>query len=177
MKGGGIGMPLGNLTSQFFANVYLNELDQFVKHILKVRHYIRYVDDFVLLYPSQGYLRNCKDQIKQFLKFKLKIELHPEKSKIIFLNRGVDFLGLRIFPHHTILRKKNLRKFKRKLEVYSKEYFGQLIEYDTIYDFLEGWCAHSKNANTYKLRKLVLEQVEKKFPNEVSTKEVNRGLN
>ena len=84
------GMPLGNLTSQFFANVYLNELDYFVKHKLKVKYYIRYVDDFVILHSSKKQLEIWLSQINNFLKRELKLEIHPEKSRIISLSRGID---------------------------------------------------------------------------------------
>lgn len=173
-SGGGIGMPLGNLTSQFFANVYLNELDQFVKHKLKVRYYIRYVDDFVIFHNFRSHLAVLKQEIDNFLKNKLSLNLHPDKSKIISLKNGVDFLGLRIFDYHKILRKKNLRKFKRKLDQYGLEYDSQLISYDKIYNFLEGWQAYAKNADTYNLRKKILTEMEDKFSNEISTKEVNK---
>ena len=80
-------MPLGNLTSQFFANVYLNELDSFVKHKLKAKYYIRYVDDFVILHQSRENLEIWKGQINEFLNNRLKLKLHPDKSKIISLSR------------------------------------------------------------------------------------------
>ena len=76
-------MPLGNLTSQFFANIYLNELDYFVKHELKAKYYIRYVDDFVILHESKEQLQVWKEKINAFLRIKLKLELHKDKSKII----------------------------------------------------------------------------------------------
>jgi hypothetical protein len=101
----GIGMPLGNLTSQFFANFYLNELDYFVKHKLKARHYLRYVDDFVILHRDKGILETRKQEIDLFLKQNLEIELHPEKSRIIPLNKGVTFLGFRIFSKYRLLKK------------------------------------------------------------------------
>ena len=82
-------MPLGNLTSQFFANVYLNELDSYVKHVLKIKYYIRYVDDFVILHESREQLGVWKEQIDRFLREKLKIELHQQKSRIIPLSRGI----------------------------------------------------------------------------------------
>ena len=91
------GMPLGNLTSQFFANVYLNELDYFVKHNLKAKYYLRYVDDFVILHQSKEQLEIWKDKINYFLNNNLRLELHQEKSKIISLSRGIDFVGFRNF--------------------------------------------------------------------------------
>ena len=85
-------MPLGNLTSQFFANIYLNELDYFVKHTLRAKYYIRYVDDFVILHNSKEKLENWKSEIERFLKDKLKLELHPQKSRIIPLSKGIYFV-------------------------------------------------------------------------------------
>ena len=77
----GVGMPIGNLTSQFFANVYLHQLDLFVKHQLKAKYYIRYVDDFVILHKDKRMLQIWEDRINEFLRESLKIELHPDKTK------------------------------------------------------------------------------------------------
>ena len=87
----GKGMPLGNLTSQFFANVYLNELDYFIKQNLKVKYYIRYVDDFVLLHKSKEMLEHYKKGISIFLETSLSISLHPDKSAVFPLYRGLIF--------------------------------------------------------------------------------------
>src|SRR3989338_1331406 len=112
----GKGMPLGNLTSQFLANVYLNELDQHVKHILKARYYIRYVDDFVILSSSVEELKTYKEKINAFLHEKLALELHPDKSDILLLRQGIGFLGFRIFYHHRLIKQKNLRHFEKKFK-------------------------------------------------------------
>ena len=143
------GMPLGNLTSQFFANVYLNELDYFVKHVLKVKYYIRYVDDFVILHESKKQLETWKKQIDRFLREKLKIELHPQKSRIIPLSRGVDFVGFRNFYYRKLLRKRNIRNMKRKIELFKK---GEM-DFRDLYESYQGWQAYAKWANTHKLRK------------------------
>jgi len=111
----GKGMPLGNLTSQFFANVYLNELDYFIKYNSKIKYYIRYVDDFVVLHNSKQQLEEWKTQINNFLKEKLKLELHPNKSKIIPLSKGIDFVGFRNFYYFKLLRKRNIVSMKKKL--------------------------------------------------------------
>ena len=142
------GMPLGNLTSQFFANVYLNELDYFVKHKLKAGHYIRYVDDFVLFHNSKKQLEIWKSSIDSFLKKELKIELHPEKSKIISLLRGIDFVGFRNFYHHKLLRKRNIKKILVKIERYNNEEINK----EKITESFQGWNAYAKWANAYKLR-------------------------
>lgn len=172
----GKGMPLGNLTSQFFANVYLNELDQFVKHKLKAKYYLRYVDDFVILNRSREQLEIYKEKINRFLRKTLGLQLHPEKSKIVPLDNGTTFLGLRIFAYHKMLRKRNLRKFARKCAQLYMEYVRGLISYDKVYDFFEGWFAWSKHANTYRFRRSISKSFEEKFKHEISTKEVNRYL-
>ncbi|MBN2052944.1 hypothetical protein JW756_05550 [Candidatus Woesearchaeota archaeon] len=173
----GKGMPLGNLTSQFFANVYLNELDQYIKHELKARHYInyiRYVDDFVILHRSAERLEYCKEQINRFLKDELALQLHPDKSKIHPLYTGTDFLGLRIYPYHRLLKRRNLRKFRKKLELMHSEYKVKKVKYDAIYDFLEGWTAYSKYTNTFKLRRKQIAHAENLFGGALSNKELNR---
>jgi len=171
----GKGMPLGNLTSQFFANVYLNELDQYVKHKLHVSYYIRYVDDFVLLKVSKQSLEQSSTQIESFLGFHLRLSLHPTKSKIFPLSAGTDFLGIRIFPHHKLLRKKNLRKFQRKLHAYYDTYSTDPSAYDILYNFLEGWCAYARNANTYRYRRGLLQEFEERCTG-MASKEVCRYL-
>jgi len=144
----GKGMPLGNLTSQFLANVYLNELDYFIKHELKIKYYIRYVDDFVIFHSSRTQLEIWKKEIDNFLREKLKIELHPQKTKIISLSRGVDFVGFRNFYHHRLLRKRNIRNIKRKIQYFK----DGLIDTDKFAEIWQGWNAYAKWANTYKLR-------------------------
>ena len=98
------GLPIGNLTSQLFANVYLNELDQFMKHQLKEKHYIRYADDFVILHPQRDHCLEIVKSINRFLKDVLKLELHPNKITIRKFSQGVDFLGYVCFPHFVIPR-------------------------------------------------------------------------
>ncbi|MBW2982604.1 reverse transcriptase/maturase family protein, partial [Candidatus Woesearchaeota archaeon] len=115
------GMPLGNMTSQFFANVYLNDLDQFIKRRLKAKNYLRYVDDFVILHESKEKLEEYKDKIEKYL-MNLKLELHPDKSKIFPLYKGVDFLGFKVFYSHKRARKRNVSHFKRRLEKLKKSY-------------------------------------------------------
>ena len=159
--GGGInnfeskGMPLGNLTSQFFANVYLNELDYFIKHKLKAKYYIRYVDDFVILHNSKQQVEEWKEQINEFLKEKLKLELHPEKSRIIPLSEGIDLVGFRNFYHYKLLRKRNIRKILTKIE----EYKNDIISKEKMIEIFQGWQAYAKWANTYKLRKEIIKDI------------------
>lgn len=100
----GVGLPLGNLTSQLFANVYLNELDQFVKHRLKGHFYVRYADDFVVMSEDRSYLEATRRQVEDFLWNRLRLQLHPDKVSIMTAASGVDFLGWVHFPDHRVLR-------------------------------------------------------------------------
>lgn len=168
------GMPLGNLTSQFFANVYLNELDNFVKHTLKAEHYIRYVDDFVIMHCSAEQLEEYKEKINCFLNERLALQLHPDKSKIRTLHAGTNFLGLRIFSNHKLLKKSNIRKFKNKLSRIHGQYAEKEIAYDDVYAFLEGWLTYAKNANSYNLRKKIAKELEAKFKGMIAEVEINR---
>ena len=108
------GLPLGNLTSQLLVNIYMNEFDQFVKHKLKTKHYIRYADDFVLFSDNKKRLEDKIEPIKYFLKNKLKLEIHEDKIQIKTLSSGVDFLGWVHFSDHRVLRTKTKKRmFKR----------------------------------------------------------------
>ncbi|MBI2063914.1 MAG: group II intron reverse transcriptase domain-containing protein [Candidatus Yanofskybacteria bacterium] len=113
----GIGLPLGNLTSQLFVNIYMNEFDQFIKHKLKARYYIRYADDFVILFEDKKWLKKMLPKISEFLQSKLGLKLHADKVSIKTLASGIDFLGWVHFPDHrsvrTTTRKRMLRGVKR----------------------------------------------------------------
>ena len=111
----GVGLPIGSLTSQFFANVYLNELDQFVKHTLKVRAYVRYVDDFVLLADDPQTLLGWKAGIERFLRDRLRLELHPGKVVLQRCAQGIDFLGCIVHPHHRLIRQRTVRALRRRI--------------------------------------------------------------
>lgn len=112
----GKGLPLGNLTSQLLVNIYMNEFDQFVKHDLKFKYYIRYADDFVFLSRDKRWLESLIPQIADFLENKLSLSLHPRKVQIKTLASGVNFLGWIHFPDHSVLRTATKRKMFRELE-------------------------------------------------------------
>ncbi|MHB1086555.1 MAG: reverse transcriptase domain-containing protein [Minisyncoccota bacterium] len=125
------GLPLGNLTSQLLVNIYMNEFDQYVKHRLKARYYVRYADDFVLLSVSRSDLDILLSRIDGFLRERLKLELHPNKVFIKTLASGVDFLGWVHFPDHRVLRTATKRRMLRTLDRESSEaskqsYLGML---------------------------------------------------
>lgn len=114
----GKGLPLGNLTSQLFINIYMNEFDQFMKHKIKAKYYIRYADDFVILSDDKGWLIDILPKISDFLENKLNLHLHPKKVSITTIASGVDFLGWILFPDHrvvrTITKQRMFRGIKKK---------------------------------------------------------------
>ncbi len=109
------GIPIGNLTSQLFANVYMNEFDQFMKHALKVKHFIRYTDDFVIVSDDENYLHTLLPSITVFLQETLHLNLHPHKVSIRKYTQGIDFLGYVLLPHYRTLRTTTKRRMVRKL--------------------------------------------------------------
>ena len=116
---GNIGIPLGNLTSQLFANIYLTELDRFVKQDLRVRRYIRYMDDFVLLSTSKEELHRCRKEIEAFLWEHLRLRLNT-KTDVFPASRGIDFLGYRIWAHKRLLRKRLIKQMRHTLKHFQK---------------------------------------------------------
>ncbi|MEK9170566.1 MAG: reverse transcriptase/maturase family protein [Patescibacteria group bacterium] len=110
------GIPIGNLTSQLFANIYLNELDQYVKHKLKIPFYLRYTDDFILISTSKVKLEFWLKEINNFLSKKLKLQLHPHKVILCRYHLGIDFLGYVQFPDYRLLRVKTKRRMLKKLK-------------------------------------------------------------
>ncbi|MBU1092402.1 RNA-directed DNA polymerase [Patescibacteria group bacterium] len=113
----GKGLPIGNLTSQFFANVYMNELDNFAKHQLKAKYYLRYVDDFLILSSDRDYLESCRDQLTVFATDKLKLKVHPDKQFIKAVSCGVDFVGYIVRPEYVLVRKRIIAECKFKLSL------------------------------------------------------------
>jgi RNA-directed DNA polymerase len=112
----GVGLPLGNLTSQLLVNIYMNEFDQFVKHELKEKYYIRYADDFVFMSESKSHLQKLIPKISYFLEEKLNLGLHPDKLFIKTLSSGLDFLGWVHFQKHKVLRTATKKRMFRNIE-------------------------------------------------------------
>lgn len=112
----GRGLPLGNLTSQLLVNVYMNEFDQFVKHRLKAKYYVRYADDFVVMSTDREWLEGLIPRIAQFLDERLSLSLHPDKVYIKTLASGVDYLGWVHFPDHRVLRTTTKRRMFKRIE-------------------------------------------------------------
>ncbi|MFA6414573.1 MAG: reverse transcriptase/maturase family protein [Candidatus Paceibacterota bacterium] len=145
----GKGLPLGNLTSQLLVNIYMNEFDQFVKHALKARHYVRYADDFVILSDNKEYLVKTLSYMKVFLCDRLKLEMHPDKVSIETLASGIDFLGWVHFPDHRILRTSTKRRMLKAFRGNPEE---------AIIASYRGMLSHG---NAYKLSKLIPDKKHK----------------
>jgi RNA-directed DNA polymerase len=121
----GKGLPIGNLTSQFFANVYLNQLDQFVKHRLRARHYLRYVDDFVIVHPDPAVLRGWHDEIERFLRERLLLELKPAATRVQPVSNGINFLGYVQHPGHRLVRRRVVGNFAARLAEWRAELISE----------------------------------------------------
>lgn len=144
----GVGLPLGNLTSQLLVNIYMNKFDQFTKHQLKVKYYIRYADDFVIFETDKDKLLEMRPKIAVFLENELKLSLHPKKVSISTIASGVDYLGWVHFPDHRVLRTVTKKRMFRGIQ--TKE-----GKEDTVQSYL-GLLSHG---NTQKLQTKVLETV------------------
>ena len=158
-KAPGKGMPLGNLTSQFFANVYLGELDHFVKHKLRAKYYIRYVDDFVIFSKDEKQLQAWQDEIATYLHNYLKLQLHPDKTKIIPINAGVPLVGFRIFRHHKILKKSNLRRLNVRLARFRRVVEAGELSKEQLRCSIMGWEGYAKMGNTFRLRERIHREI------------------
>ncbi len=149
------GLPIGNLTSQFWANCYLNELDQFIKRELECRAYVRYVDDFLCFGHSKKELWAWKRAIMEFLP-QLRLTLHEQSSTVYPVSNGIPFLGFVTYPTHRLLKRRNgiafARRFRRQLRALS----AGLLDYADVEASLRGWLAHAAHGDTYGLRRALV---------------------
>lgn len=155
----GKGIPLGNLTSQVFANIYLNGLDQFIKHTLMIKYYLRYADDFLIISTKKEELETYIKLISAFLEEKLKLELHPRK--IIFRNLywGIDFLGYIVLPYYILPRTKTKRRIFKKIERTIQSYKKEEISCETLHQSIQSYLGYLSHANTYKLSNNLKNQI------------------
>ena len=150
------GLPIGNLTSQLFANLYLNDLDHFVTRELKCGAYLRYMDDFLLFHDDKDFLHNACSSIEEFLGDQLRLKLHPKKSHIIATKDGSPFLGFHLYPRRRRILKTNVTEFKHRFSQYRREFRAGRLTLDELNSRVRGWIGHASHGDTYRLRQNVL---------------------
>ncbi len=155
----GLGMPIGNLTSQMFANLYLNELDHFVKEDLHVRRYMRYMDDSLILYHDKSYLWQLKSEIDSFLTDYLHLTLN-NKTTVRNVNQGIDWLGYRVWSTHIKLRKASARKMRKRLRYLRRAYGRQEVTITDVNNSVQSYLGLLKHCDSYRLRKKMAEDLK-----------------
>jgi retron-type reverse transcriptase len=152
------GIPIGNLTSQFFANLYLNDLDHYAKETLGCRCYIRYVDDITVFDDDKQRLWDIKSRLAELLAGD-RLSLHPDKTFVVPVTEGVDHLGYRIFPTHRRLRQDNVWRFLRKMRRMQGLYAEDKVALDEINTTLKSWLGHARHADTQGLRTRIFTEI------------------
>lgn len=148
---GNAGIPLGNVTSQLFANIYLHELDDFVKQTLREKYYLRYCDDFIILSNDASHLKHLIGSVKKFLTEFLRLELHPKKVTITKLSQGIDFIGSVLFEHHILTRTRTKQRMKTRLAESYENYFIGKISPAAMDQKLQSYLGILSHANQHDL--------------------------
>jgi retron-type reverse transcriptase len=148
------GLPIGNLSSQIFANVMLSPLDHFIKEKLKAKKYVRYVDDLALFSNNYQFLSEAQIGIEKYLAT-LRLKIHPVKSQLFETKIGASFLGFRVFPHRIRVRNMNLHRGRKRIKRLQKDYAEAKINLKDIKQSLQSWVAHLEYGDTYQLRKQI----------------------
>ncbi len=146
------GLPIGNLTSQFFANVYLDGLDHLVKERLRVRKYVRYVDDLALFGDDRTALIEARVAIEAHVQ-SLRLRLHPVKTQLFETRQGANFVGFRVLPDRIRVRSENLRRARRRLRRMQHLYRTGQIDAARVTSSIQSWVAHLNHADTWRLRR------------------------
>lgn len=149
------GLPIGNQTSQFWANVYLHELDQFVKQSLHCRAYLRYCDDFMLFAPDKPTLHRWQQEIEQFLTT-LRLKIHADKTSVHPVTNGIPFLGFIVYPDHRRLQQRNGLKFQRRYKWQRQLVAEGRLSYAQLDQSVQAWIAHAGHGDTWGLRRALL---------------------
>lgn len=148
------GLPIGNLTSQLWANVFLNGVDHAMAGEFGGRRYLRYVDDIAIFSDDRQELETARDFLSQSLK-NLRLRLHPVKTAITETCHGVNMLGFRIFPNHIRLRQDNLKRARKRMRAFQTAYQRGLIDWPRVKNSLQSWNAHAAYGDTWRLREKV----------------------
>ena len=156
------GLPIGNLTSQLWANVYLHALDEHVKHELREHRYMRYMDDWIIVHHDKEHLHDRRRHLANWLHDELGLRLH-HKTQVFPVaahrGRALDFLGYRIWTTHRKLRKDSVRRMNRRLKRLQHQLAAGLIDWERINATVQSWVAHARHANSYQIRRDVLSRV------------------
>lgn len=155
-----MGMPIGNLTSQMFANLYLNELDKFAKHKLRLHYYIRYMDDIIILHPDKKYLAEVKNEIESFLNNELHLQLN-NKTAIRPCSMGIEFVGFRIWATHRKLKTKTAKKIKSRVKYLIKAKESGKITKESFDRSIDSYKGILKHCNSYGMRQSLNEIFKK----------------
>jgi len=160
------GLPIGNMTSQYFGVLYMSGLDRYIKEELKIKYYTRYVDDFILIHEDKEYLRNCRQQIQKYVEEKLELRLN-KKTMISKMEEGVSYIGYKFYLTNTgkiimKLSKRNKKQTKKKIKKYAEELKKGEKDIKEISEKIKSWINHAKQGNTYKLRKNVIDMFNKR---------------
>lgn len=147
------GIPLGNVTSQVFANIYLDQLDKFIKHELHLKYYLRYADDFVILHKDRDFLWKIVSRIDRFLQEKLKLHLHPQKISVRKIKQGIDFLGYVCLPHSRVIRTKTKKRMFRKFQKRKEEMLAGKRTGESLNQSAQSYLGILQHANSYHLTK------------------------
>lgn len=153
-----IGIPIGNYTSQYFANVYLNELDHYIKDILKIKYYVRYMDDFILLVETKQEARLLKEKINEYIVSKLHLQLN-KKSKYFPNTLGIDFCGYRIYETHILLRKRFEKKVRKNVLMWKYLKNNGILNSSKMEMSWNSCKAHMKHSNSYNFLKKIEGQI------------------
>jgi RNA-directed DNA polymerase len=152
------GLPIGNLTSQFWANVYMNELDQFVKHQLRCKGYVRYVDDFLLFADDKATLWRWRDAVIKFLQ-SLRLTIHEKRAHPKPVTQGTPFLGFTVYPDYRRLKRTRGIAYRRHLKKLYRQFLRQEVSRQALSDSISAWLGHVSHGNTFALQYVMLERL------------------
>ena len=153
-----IGMPIGTLLSQLSANIYMNIVDQFVKHDLREPYYLRYMDNFIIIHHDKKHLQRVKDEIEGVLKSKLRLEFNPKMTRIDKVSGGIELVGYRVYPDQVKIKRASATRMKKRLREMQEMYSKCLITLEDITKRVHSWLGHCKHANVAALTLQILER-------------------
>lgn len=155
------GLPIGNLTSQFFANIYLNGFDHFVQEQLGFSHYLRYVDDFAIFSNDHGFLQAGREAIEAYLT-QLRLRIHPIKSQLFATSQGANFVGFRILPQQIRVRGDSLRRGCRRFRRQRARVLGRRLLPAQWHNSTKSWFGHLQHGDTWRLRQHILRKAKRR---------------